>query len=139
MSLEPGRDGSPEVKMNFIKYEFPLSSYIEVGTFTSTGLAEGTVPQGIGKVVEMRIRVFGHNSESWIILSEVTTTLGTIPLNFLTTNQIEIFCHPRNKIWNNDSKGSPLLREIKRCLLIKYTMSRQVYNFLGGTHIESKW
>lgn len=68
---EPGRDGSPEVKLNFIKYEFPLSSYTQVGTFTSTGLAEGTVPQGIGKVVEMRIRVLGHNSESWIILSEI--------------------------------------------------------------------
>ena len=92
--------------MNFIKYEFPLSSYTEVGTFTSTGLAEGTVPQGIGKVVEMRIRVFGHNSESWIILSEVTTTLGTTSLNFFTTNQIEIFGHPRDKILNNGIKTS---------------------------------
>lgn len=95
LSLEPGRDGSPEVKLNFIKYEFPLSSYTQVGTFTSTGLAEGTVPQGIGKVVEMRIRVLGHNSESWIILSEVTTTLCTIALNLLTASQIEIFGHPR--------------------------------------------
>ena len=86
LSVEPGRDGSPEVKLNFIKYEFPLSSYTQVGTFTSTGLAEGTVPQGIGKVVEMRIRVLGHNSESWIILSEVTTTLCTIALNLLTAS-----------------------------------------------------
>ena len=77
MPPEPGRDGSPEVKQNFMKYEFPLSSYTQVGTFTATGLAEGTVPRGIGKVVEIRIRVLGHNSESWIILSEVTTKLGT--------------------------------------------------------------
>ena len=72
--LEPGRDVSPEAKKNFMKYEFPLSSYTRVGTFTATGLAEGTVPQEIGKVVEMRIRVLGHNSESWIILSEVIIT-----------------------------------------------------------------
>ena len=98
LSVEPGRDGSPEVKLNFIKYEFPLSSYTQVGTFTSTGLAEGTVPQGIGKVVEMRIRVLGHNSESWIILSEVTTTLCTIALNLLTASQIEIFGHPRTTV-----------------------------------------
>lgn len=84
MSLEPGRDGSPEAKQNFMKHEFPLSSYTQVGTFTNTGLAEGTLPEGIGKVVEMRIRVLGHNSESWIILSEVTTNLGTTPLNLLT-------------------------------------------------------
>lgn len=75
LSVEPGRDGSPEAKQNFMKYEFPLSSYTRVGTFTASGLAEGIVPQGIGKVVEMRIRVLGHNSESWIILSEVTTRL----------------------------------------------------------------
>ena len=55
-----------------MKYEFPRSSYIRVGEFTPSGLAEGEVPQAIGKVTEMRIRVLGHNNESWIILSEVT-------------------------------------------------------------------
>lgn len=75
LSLEPGREGSPEAKKNFMKYEFPLSSYTRVGTFTPNGLAEGEVPEDIGKVTELRIRVLGHNSESWIILSEVTTTL----------------------------------------------------------------
>ena len=54
-----------------MKYEFPLSSYTRVGEFTLSGLAEGEVPQEIGKVTEMRIRVLGHNSENWIILSEV--------------------------------------------------------------------
>ena len=86
LSLEPGRDGSPEAKQNFMKYEFPLSSYTQVGKFTATGLAEGTVPQGIGKVVEMRIRVLGHNSESWIILSEVRTKLATTLLNLYYNN-----------------------------------------------------
>ena len=89
-SLEPGRDGSPEAKKNFMKYEFPLSSYTRVATFTATGLAEGTVPQEIGKVVEMRIRVLGHNSASWIILSEVIQTLCSAPLNLLTANQNKI-------------------------------------------------
>ena len=56
-----------------MKYEYPLSSYIRVGVFSPNGLAEGQVPQDIGKVSEMRIRVWGHNSESWIILSEVKT------------------------------------------------------------------
>lgn len=108
-SLEPGRDGSPEAKKNFMVYEFPLSSYTHVGTFTATGLAEGTVPQEIGKVVEMRIRVLGHNSASWIILSEVIPTLCTAPLNLLTTNQnkVYIFGNPKHIILNNDSNRSP--------------------------------
>lgn len=72
-SSEPGGDASPEAKKNFMKYEYPLSSYIRVGVFSPNGLAEGHVPQDIGKVSEMRIRVWGHNSESWIILSEVKT------------------------------------------------------------------
>lgn len=72
-SSEPGRDASPEAKKNFMKYEYPLSRYIRVGVFSPNGLAEGRVPQDIGKVSEMRIRVWGHNSESWIILSEVKT------------------------------------------------------------------
>lgn len=81
-SVEPGRDSSPEAKINFMKYEFPLSSYKYVGMFTSNGLAEGMVPEDIGKVVEMRIRVLGHASESWIILSEVSKEYNT--LNFIT-------------------------------------------------------
>lgn len=73
---EPGRDASPEAKKNFMKYEYPLSSYIRVGVFSPNGLAEGQVPQNIGKVSEMRIRVWGHNSESWIILSEIHVIAG---------------------------------------------------------------
>ncbi|KAJ7376863.1 hypothetical protein OS493_032011 [Desmophyllum pertusum] len=68
---EPGREASPEAKKNFMKYEFPLSSYRQVGAFTGNGLAEGVVPQDIGKVVEMRIRVLSHSSENWIIISEI--------------------------------------------------------------------
>ena len=75
LSLEPGREASPEAKKNFMKYEFPLSSYRQVGAFTGNGLAEGVVPQDIGKVVEMRIRVLSHSSENWIIISEVTMRL----------------------------------------------------------------
>lgn len=71
LSLEPGREGSPEAKKNFMKYEFPLTSYKSVGMFTPAGLADGTVPEEIGKVVEMRVRVLGHNSLNWIMLSEV--------------------------------------------------------------------
>ena len=56
-----------------MKYEFPLSTYTKVGAFTPSGLAEGEVPRDIGKVTELRIRVLGHNSASWIILSEVMT------------------------------------------------------------------
>ena len=69
--IEPGRDASPEAKKNFLKYEFPLSSYKVVGSFNLNGLAEGTVPKNIGNVVEMRIHVIGHNSENWVMLSEV--------------------------------------------------------------------
>lgn len=68
---EPGREGSPEAKKNFMKYEFPLTSYKSVGMFTPAGLADGTVPEEIGKVVEMRVRVLGHNSLNWIMLSEI--------------------------------------------------------------------
>ena len=81
--LEPGREGSPEAKKNFLKYEFPFSSYKSVGTFTLAGLADGTVPQEIGKIVEMRIRVLGHNSLNWIMLSEVTGSFqSNLILNF---------------------------------------------------------
>ena len=59
-----------------MKYEFPLSSYTSVGAFALSGLAEGVVPPEIGKVVEIRIRVLGHNSANWIILSEVRTRLS---------------------------------------------------------------
>lgn len=48
-----------------------MSSYKSVGTFTLAGLADGTVPHEIGKIVEMRIRVLGHNSLNWIMLSEI--------------------------------------------------------------------
>ncbi|PFX20788.1 Alpha-1,3-mannosyl-glycoprotein 4-beta-N-acetylglucosaminyltransferase B [Stylophora pistillata] len=71
VGVKPGREGSPEAKKNFLKYEFPFSSYKSVGTFTLAGLADGTVPQEIGKIVEMRIRVLGHNSLNWIMLSEI--------------------------------------------------------------------
>lgn len=54
-----------------MKHEFPSSAYINIGEFTPNGLAEGGVPQGISKVSEIRIRVLGHNSENWIIISEV--------------------------------------------------------------------
>ena len=69
--IEPGRDSSPEAKKDFIKYEFPRSTYTRVGEFSLNGLADNEVPQEIGEVAEMRIRVLGHNSENWIILSEV--------------------------------------------------------------------
>ena len=54
-----------------MKYEFPVSAYTRVGEFNLNGLAEGVVPQAIGEVAEIRIRVLGHNSENWIIMSEV--------------------------------------------------------------------
>lgn len=68
---EPGRESSPEAKKYFMKHEFPSSAYINIGEFTANGLAEGGVPQGISKVSEIRIRVLGHNSENWIIISEI--------------------------------------------------------------------
>lgn len=73
---EPGRDSSPETKKDFIKYEFPRSTYTRVGEFGLNGLADNEVPQEIGEVTEMRIRVLGHNSENWIILSEIHIVAG---------------------------------------------------------------
>lgn len=73
---EPGRDSSPETKKDFIKYEFPRSTYTRVGEFGLNGLADNEVPQDIGEVAEMRIRVLGHNSENWIILSEIHIVAG---------------------------------------------------------------
>lgn len=73
---EPGRDSSPETKKDFIKYEFPRSTYTRVGEFGLNGLADNEVPQEIGEVAEMRIRVLGHNSENWIILSEIHIVAG---------------------------------------------------------------
>lgn len=73
---EPREDSSPEAKKDFMKYEFPVSAYTRVGEFNLNGLAEGVVPQAIGEVAEIRIRVLGHNSENWIIMSEIHIIAG---------------------------------------------------------------
>lgn len=89
--VEPGRDSSPETKKDFIKYEFPRSTYTRVGEFGLNGLADNEVPQEIGEVAEMRIRVLGHNSENWIILSEVQSLASCLCNIFKSVNCLKYF------------------------------------------------
>ena len=59
-------------KENAIQNEYRRENYIVVGKFTSTGLAAGRLPNDIGPLAEMRIRVLDHKNENWVALSEVS-------------------------------------------------------------------
>ena len=61
-------DDDNEIKM---KDEYDDNDYIVVGKFSQNGTAEGKVPENIGKVAEMRIRVITHKKENWVLLNEV--------------------------------------------------------------------
>ena len=59
-----------EAQKKFVKGEFLPSDYIRVAKFVN-GLAESDVPNTIGKVSELLIRVNDHTGQNWVIISEV--------------------------------------------------------------------
>lgn len=50
--------------------EYFPSDYVLVGRFVN-GLADGTVPNEIGEVSELLIRINDHIGQNWVIISEV--------------------------------------------------------------------
>ena len=58
-------------KENHIQNEYKKKDYIEVGKFSSTGLSSNRVPDNIGPIAELRIRVLEHKNENWVAVSEV--------------------------------------------------------------------
>ena len=59
-------------KENYIQNEYNRDTYIEVGRFSANGLAANKVPDSIGAIAELRIRVIDHKNENWVALSEVS-------------------------------------------------------------------
>eukprot|EP00795_Rhopilema_esculentum_P000954 gene954-10720_t len=58
-------------KESYIQNEYNRDIYIEVGRFSANGLAANKVPDNIGAIAELRIRVVDHKNENWVALSEV--------------------------------------------------------------------
>lgn len=98
LQLEVSSDAPPDVKHEFLKKKYPISSYRPVGYFLSNGLAEGRIPVEIGKVSELRIRFIGQKGKNWIILSDVSTC-GT-PLRYL------VYCGQRVSRWTETPNRS---------------------------------
>ena len=48
-----------------------------MGKFSPTGLASGKIPNNIGPLAELRIRVLSHKKENWVALSEVSLLSST--------------------------------------------------------------
>jgi len=53
------------------KAEAPDGEYVKVGEFDGDGIASGTVPDEIGRLKRMRLRVLG-NLDNWVIITEVS-------------------------------------------------------------------
>ncbi|XP_065058862.1 alpha-1,3-mannosyl-glycoprotein 4-beta-N-acetylglucosaminyltransferase B-like isoform X1 [Rhopilema esculentum] len=58
-------------KESYIQNEYNRDIYIEVGRFSANGLAANKVPDNIGAIAELRIRVVDHKNENWVALSEI--------------------------------------------------------------------
>ncbi|KAK3700431.1 hypothetical protein QZH41_015290, partial [Actinostola sp. cb2023] len=85
-------DASPEAKKNYTRGEYPLSAYINIGKFDNYGIAENSaVPENVGKVVELRIRILMHQSPNWIIFSEVCVELLNLLFDKNSTGQVFIY------------------------------------------------
>lgn len=59
-----------EAQKEFVKVEYLPADYIRVGKFVN-GLADSAVPNAIGKISELLIRVNDHTGQNWVIISEV--------------------------------------------------------------------
>ena len=60
-----------EAQKKFIRDEFYPADYIKVGNFVN-GLAAGLVPNTVGDVSELLIRINNHTGQNWVIISEVS-------------------------------------------------------------------
>lgn len=59
-----------EAQKTFVKDEFYATDYIKIGKFVN-GLATGPVPDSVGEVREVLIRVNNHTERNWVIISEI--------------------------------------------------------------------